>query len=136
MINMKSYVLDSFSILAYFGEEKGCEIVENLLKKAKRGEAKIFMSYVNLGEVYYIIFREEGVDRANKMIALIKRWPIDFIHVDEKACLIAGRIKATHHISYADAYAIATSLDKNARLVTGDPEFKEVEDVVDVMWIC
>lgn len=133
---MKGYVLDSFSILAYFGKEKGYEAVENLLKKAKKGDAKIFMSYVNLGEIYYIIFREEGVDRANETIALIKRWPMDFVPADEKACLIAGRMKATHPISYADAYAVATSLDKDAKLVTGDSEFKEIEDVVEVMWIC
>ncbi len=132
---MKNYVLDSFSILAYLGGEKGYEIVEDLLIKARGGGAKIFMSYVNLGEVYYIIFREEGVDRANETIALLKRWPVDFVDVDERTCLIAGRMKATHPISYADAYVVAVSLDKDAALVTGDPEFKEVEDVVDVMWM-
>lgn len=133
---MERYALDSFAVLAYLGEERGCEIVERLLIKAKKGEVKLFMCYVNLGEIYYILFREEGVERANEAMALIKRWPVDFAPVDEKICLIAGRMKATHAISYADAYVVALGLHKDARLVTGDPEFKEVEGVVDVMWIC
>ncbi len=133
---MERYVLDSFAALAYFGDEKGSEIVEKLLVKAKKRKIKIFMSYVNLGEIYYILFREEGVDLANEAIALIKRWPIDLVTVDEKICLIAGRMKATYSISYADAYVVALGLYEDARLVTGDPEFKEVEGVVDVMWIC
>ena len=41
---------------------------------AKKGEANVYMSYVNLGEVYYIIYREEGVDKANETLALIKRF--------------------------------------------------------------
>lgn len=69
-------------------------------------------------------------------MALIKRWPIDFVTVDEKTCLIAGRMKAMHAISYANAYVVALGRYKDARLVMVDPEFKEVKGVVDVMWIC
>lgn len=69
-------------------------------------------------------------------MALIKRWPIDFVTVDEKTCLIAGRMKAMHAISYANAYVVALGRYKDARLVMVDPEFKEVKGVVDAMWIC
>ena len=91
------------------------------------------MNYVNLGEVYYIIFREKDVNEANESIVLIKRKPIDFVHVNESIALIAGRIKATYSISYADAFAVATALVKEAKIVTGDPEFRSID--VQVLWI-
>ena len=100
---------------------------------AKKGEANVYMSYVNLGEVYYIIYREEGVDKANETLALIKRLPIEFVEVNDKIALTAARVKATHRLSYADAYVVATAIDRDAEVVTGDPEFRNVD--VKILWI-
>ncbi|RLI85283.1 MAG: PIN domain nuclease [Archaeoglobales archaeon] len=108
------YVLDSFALLAYFGDEEGADVVENIFNMAKKGEANVYMSYVNLGEVYYIIYREEGVDKANETLALIKRLPIEFVEVNDKIALTAARVKATHRLSYADAYVVATAIDRDA----------------------
>lgn len=38
-------------------------------------------------------------------------------------------------ISYADAFALATALEQNAALVTGDQEFRQVEHLVKVVWV-
>ena len=127
------YVLDSFAILAYFAEEEGADVVEDLLNKAEKGEAKLYMNYVNLGEVYYILFREKDVNEANEGVVLIKRKPIDFAQVDERIALIAGRVKATYSMSYADAFVVATAIVKEAKIVTGDPEFESVD--LQVLWI-
>ncbi len=127
------YVLDSFAILAYFAEEEGADVVEDLLNKAEKGEAKLYMNYVNLGEVYYILFREKDVNEANEGVVLIKRKPIDFVQVDERIALIAGRVKATYSMSYADAFVVATAIVKEAKIVTGDPEFESVD--LQVLWI-
>ena len=54
---------------------------------------------------------------------------------DEKSAIIAGRMKAENKISYADAYVVATALDKNAKIITGDKEFKSVEDIVAIDWL-
>ncbi len=64
---------------------------------------------------------------------MIKRKPIEFVHVDERIALVAGRIKATHSISYADAFVVATAIVKEAKIVTGDPEFKGID--TQVLWI-
>ncbi len=40
-----------------------------------------------------------------------------------------------HPISYADAFVVATALNKGATIVTGDPEFKNVEYMVPIHWI-
>lgn len=127
------YVLDSFAILAYLTEEEGADVVEDLLNKAKNGEIRLYLNYVNLGEVYYITIREKDVNEANESIALVKRLPIEFVQVDERIALIAGRVKATYSVSYADAFVVATAIMKEATIVTGDPEFKSID--MQVLWI-
>ncbi len=91
------------------------------------------MCYVNLGEVYYITAREFGTVKANEAIAIVKRLPIEFVEVDESLALTAGRIKAMHSLAYADAFVVATAIDKKATIVTGDKEFEGVYP--DVLWI-
>jgi len=128
-----NYVLDAVAVLAYLGDEEGAEKVEELLEKSERGEIKLFINYVNLGEVYYIIARELGVAKANEAITIVKRWNMEFVGVDESIALIAARIKATHKLSYADAIAVATAIEKKGIIVTGDREFDGVYP--DILWI-
>jgi len=128
-----NYVLDSFAVLAYLGNEEGADKVEELIDKAEKGEIKLFMNYVNLGEVYYIVAREFGTAKANEAVAIIKRLPIEFVEVNESLALTAGRIKAMHSLSYADAFVVATAIDKKGIIVTGDREFEGVYP--DILWI-
>lgn len=121
-----NYVLDSFAILAYLGDEEGAEKVEELLDKADNEEAEIFVSYVSLGEVYYITAREFGVAKANEAVATVKSWPLEFVKVNESIALSAARIKAAHSLAYADAFVVATAIDKKGTIVTGDAEFEGV----------
>ena len=128
-----NYVLDSFAILAYLGNEEGADKVEEIIDKAEKGEIKLFMNYVNLGEVYYIVAREFGMAKANEAVAIVKRLPIEFVEVNESLALTAGRIKAMHSLSYADAFVVATAMDKKGIIVTGDREFEGVYP--DILWI-
>ncbi|WP_457741674.1 PIN domain-containing protein [Thermococcus sp.] len=128
-------VLDSYALLAYLLREKGAERVRDLLRKAEMGEVKIYMNVVNLGEVYYTIVRRKGVDIADFVVANLLKSPILFVHVDERLSLIAGRIKAFYKLSYADAFAAATAVDLNAVLLTGDEEFRSVEDRIKIEWL-
>ncbi len=128
-----SFVLDSFAVLAYLGNEEGAEKVEELLDKAESGESKVFMNYVNLGEVYYITTREFGVSKANQVVAILKNWPLEFVGVNESIALSAARIKATHRLAYADAFVVATAIEKKGTIVTGDREFEGVYP--HILWI-
>ena len=128
-----NYVLDAFAVLTYLGDEEGADKVEELLGRAKSGEVKLIMNYVNLGEVYYIIAREFGVAKANEAIAVIKKWGLEFVGVDESLSLTAARIKATHNLSYADAFVVATAISRKGAIVTGDREFEGVYP--NILWI-
>ena len=132
---IKSYVLDSFAILAYQQGEEGKDEVKKLLRDAEEGKVKLYLNWVNLGEVYYITSRDKGEDAASRAVAIVKSWPLEFVTPDERITLIAAKIKAHNPISYADSYAAATALERNAEVGTGDAEFKLIEDVVPIFWI-
>ena len=129
------FVLDSFAVLTYLKEEPGWQRVRDILWKAYRKDNLVFLSFVNLGEIYYIIYRENGPVIADQAISMIKSWPLKFLAANEDQAIIAGRMKAENRISYADAFVVAAALSKKAVIVTGDREFKALEDFLDVSWL-
>ncbi len=132
---MKEYVLDTFAMLSYFGNEKGADHIERLLHNAKRGKIHLFLNLINIGEIYYITARETNLNQADEVIARIKRFPVNIVSNDERLTLMAARIKAVNPLSYADAFVAATAKDRNAAVVTGDAEFKNIENLVEIFWI-
>jgi ribonuclease VapC len=130
-----SYVFDSWAILAYFNKEKGGYKVKEVLQKAKEKEETVYMHKVNLGEVFYIIYRRKGREDAFKFINWLKLCPITFVNMEDRLLFLAGEIKATHSTSYADAFVIATSKIYGVKILTGDPEFKNLKGIVEIEWI-
>jgi len=62
--------------------------------------------------------------------------PILITDVSKTRVLGTARIKANHAISYADAFAVALAEELDAPVVTGNPELKKVEPMVQVFWLC
>lgn len=132
------YVLDTFAIIAFLQDEAGATKVEAILKKGKAGKVKLYLHNINLGEIYYQVFRNEGEHQANAVLTKVKRYPVEFIEdFSEELMLTAARLKATYPISYADAIASATAIQKSGSVITGDPDFKLLEQAgkVKVFWI-
>ena len=129
------YVLDSFAVLAYLEDEAGADQVNALLEAARQGQASIWMSIVNYGEVIYITEREQGLFAAQRAIAAMDQLPMTVVDADRKLTLAAAKIKAQHGISYADAFAVALTQARQATVLTGDPEFRKVETLVAIDWL-
>lgn len=49
--------------------------------------------------------------------------------------LKSSRLKAKYPVAYADCFAAALATEKDARIVTGDPEFKKMEGEVKIEWL-
>lgn len=131
----KSYVLDSYALLAYFADEKGRVPVEKVLTDALNDEVLIKMTVINLGEVIYITERKRGLPDAQLALSRIKELPIKLIDIGEELALVAAHIKAEHSIAYADCFAAALSRLQKAVLLTGDPEFKKLEKDIEIYWL-
>lgn len=131
---MKHYVLDSYALLAYFGREPGYTIVSELLIRSI-SDVQLYLSLINFGELAYILERQQGSGRAIEMLKDIRRLPITLCGVDENRVLAAAHVKAQYPISYADAFATALAQELNATLVTGDPEFSRVAEIISMLWL-
>ena len=132
---MKSLLFDSYAVLKYSQDEKGADLVEQFLHEAENGRLKAYMSEINLGEVYYQTIRKIGLESAQAYIERLTQLPLEMISPSSEIIMRASEIKAQHAISYADCFAVATALKFSAAILTGDPEFKTVENSVQIIWL-
>ena len=123
---MAKFVLDSYSLLAFFRDEAGADAVEKLLNEAAEDNHELFISVINSGEVYYMSCRKDGISKANLVWEAMQKFPLLFIEVNMDLALAAAKIKAGYKLSYADAFAAAVTIQKKATLVTGDDEFESL----------
>ncbi len=118
-------VLDSWAVLRYLEDAApAAALVAELLDHGRP-----LMSWINLGEVHYVLRRRHGEDDAIETVRDLRE-VIDARLPDERLVLDAARIKADQPMSYADAFAAALAVAQDAVLWTGDPELL----AADVSW--
>ena len=131
----KAIVLDSWSIIAYLEDEPAAQKVEDIILHAHEHKIPLITTVVNAGEVWYILARGTSPAEADAGIAGLQRLGIEFVVADWPLTKTAAAFKSKHKMSYADCFAAACAKLKQADLVTGDPEFKQVEKDITVHWI-
>lgn len=57
-------LIDSFALLAYLNKETGFEKVREALAEAQESGRFLLMNEINVGETYYILFRNKGPEQA------------------------------------------------------------------------
>jgi predicted nucleic acid-binding protein len=126
---VREYVLDANAAIRYFTPEPndpGAEKVDKLIEDAKNGRSRIWMSVVNLGEVFYILLRRLREDEALKYIDILQQAAL--IHTpDVDHTIAAARLKHGYKFGYADSFAAALAIEKDATLVSADPVFERLE---------
>jgi predicted nucleic acid-binding protein len=110
-------VLDSWAVLRYLEDTSpAAEAVAALLRTERP-----LISWINLGEVFYVVRRVAGEDAAASTVRDVRQVCTAELP-DERRVLHAGRIKSEFPLALADAFAAATAQAHNAELWTGDPE--------------
>jgi len=126
-------LIDSYALLAYLKQENNYRKVENLLSSK---ETQPLMNDINIGETFYILARERGLEKAEYFInAILPNLPIIKIGNIFAEVMQAAKIKAQYPISYGDCFAVATAIREKAVIITGDPDFKHVEKIVEIDWL-
>lgn len=132
---MATKVLDSYALMAFFEDEPGADFVRGLIQKAVDSDTNLLMSVVNLGEIWYSIARTNSPEIADQYIHEIKGLAIEIVDIDWALTRQAAEYKVNGNISYADCFAAALAKLKKAELVTGDKEFKILQDEIKISWI-
>ena len=123
----RRYVLDANALIGFLEARHGAaEKVRNLLGEAARQDLPLLMSAVNWGEVFYTEWRARGEARARQAEAALLEMPIAVIAVDRERATRAGTLKQKHGLGYADAFAAELAMEREAWLVTADPEFQKI----------
>lgn len=96
----ESYVFDASALIDFSEAGPGMRKVEQLLQAAARQQAAIFVSVMNLGEVFYWTWQKRDEAEARRAVDSLSKLPIDYVSVDLAHAIKAGEIKALHHMSY------------------------------------
>ena len=129
------FIFDSHALLKLFQKEKGFEKVVRLLEEIRRTGAIKYVNAINLGEIIYSTKREFGDQKKLEVLASIERLNFTVLPVPNPLIFEAVEYKAEYSISFADCFALASAIEYKATLVTGDPEFKKVEHLVEIVWL-
>ena len=132
---MNSILFDSFAMLRFFYQEPGAERVRELLKEAMQNEVPRLISAINVGEIIYIVQRRSGEKTKLQTLVKLKSLGFTILTCPNELIFKAAELKARFAISYADAFAVASAIEYNATVVTGDPEFRQVEHLVKILWV-
>lgn len=132
---MNGYALDASAVVDYVQGGAGSAKIGQLLADAFRQQLLLYISVLNLGEVFYLAWQRTGEESARQTVAKLSRLPVQIIPVDLSQSLRAGQLKALHNIPYVDCIAAALALQRNATLVTADRHFEKLGRHFPIEWI-
>ena len=132
---MKTRVLDSWPIVEWIRDRQhAANAVAKLLADAEAGTARLFMSAINVGEVYYSVRKQHSEKLSEWWRASARALPATIEVPTADDIWDAALLKAQYPIAYADAFAAALAHKYRCPLVTGDPELRSIAGL-ELDWI-
>ena len=110
-------VLDSWPVV---GTLRGLEPSASAVRQLMTQQVPI-MSAVNYAEVYSVMLMTNGVEYARDSIGYL-RYRVSLEVPTYERIMQALHLKSTFHMALGDGFAVATALDHDAELWTGDAE--------------
>ena len=132
---MRAAVLDSWAVLCYLRGEHDHRRVVDVLADAAAGKVALAMSLVNFTEVLYTVERMWGREKAGEVDRLLVGFPVEFVPVDPGLARTAAHVKAAHALALGDCFCAALAVQRNAAIYTGDPEFRQLERKLSIVWL-
>ncbi len=118
-------LIDSWTWIEYWRggihSEKAAEYVE--------GSENAVLSAVNLVEIFFWVLKHYDEKRAAEKRDTLRRRCF-LIPLDETIAVDAAKTKQSLKLSLADSIILATARAQDAKLVTGDKDFKTLPDTV------
>jgi ribonuclease VapC len=131
----KNIVLDSWAMMAFFENESAAEQVEKIIIGAHQNDVPLSMSVVNVGELWYNTVRGHSQADAERVVQELDNLGIEVVEANWEITKQAAIFKTKGKLAYADCFAAALAKLRKAEIVTGDPEFKQIEGQVKILWV-
>lgn len=111
-------------------EEPAASRIKSLLESAQSKRQRLFISVINLGEVYYSVGKTKNEAEAQKTLDEFHQLEIEVVPASDERVFATAHFKIHHRLSYADAFAASTAKEFSAVLVTGDPELLALQEEI------
>jgi len=128
-------VLDATALMVYLKKEPGYERVKEAFVNASESNKVILMSTVNWGEVFYLLIKDQGIEQAERIQKIIETFPIEFVAPDFLITKQAALFKAAKKLPYADCFAAGLAKVHKGEIITGDNDFRAIENEIKIIWI-
>lgn len=132
---MKAYVFDASALFGFLQKKAAARKVNELLKDSLTGRVDTLMSAVNYGEVYGVILREHGLDRATAIMSAVNALPIRLMDATPQRVFHAAEVKSRYKLYYVDSFAAALAIEYKASLVTSDSDFRKLGHGFPIVWL-
>ena len=115
------FILDACALIALLAGEQGAEKVKDIIQDAIDEKVTVKINQINLLEVYYHIINIYDQNKANEMLEIIRKFPIEVIvGLEDSTFNEAGRIKSKYKIPLGDSIVVAECIITKGTLVTSD----------------
>jgi len=122
-------VLDTYGLIKWLTGESCHEIVDKHLRTSQ-----VHMSSINFGGTYYRLIKDGFRDEAESLWVNKDLFPIKYINPNWQRIRRAAEVKSRYPVSYAEAFCISLAMELEAKVITGDPEFKKIEGL-ELIWV-
>jgi len=119
-------LIDSWGWVEFFAGSKIGELVRAYIMDENQ---EIIISSINLAEIYRIAldrFDEQTAEKRRR--SMISRCYL--IPVDEEIAIMGAKFRHERDWGLGDALIYATAIREGAAVLTGDPHFKGLNDVI------
>jgi predicted nucleic acid-binding protein len=131
---LSTLVIDSWALIEWLLGQPGAPKVRELLDQATSGQQQLSMSWINVGEVIYMLVRKRSQHASEDFLSRLPSLPIRLVLPTADGFVRAARIKSKYKLSYADAFAVDLAVQEQGGIVTGDPEIAAL-GFVKVVWV-
>ena len=129
------FILDACALIALLAGESGAEKVRDIIQDTIDEKAAVKINQINLLEVYYHIINIYDQNKADEMLKIIRKFPIEIIiGLDDSTFNEAGRIKSKYKIPLGDSIVVAECIIRKGTLVTSDhSDLEKMENAEKIM---
>lgn len=132
---MTSYLFDSFALLKLFQKEAGHAKVATLLEDMIQKRQRPLMHIINLAEILYLTKKRFGEVERRRALGAVYDLDFEILSATDEIVYQAAELKGIYPISFGDCFALAGAINYRATIVTGDPDFKKVQHLVEIEWV-
>ena len=128
-------LLDAYGLFLFLQKEGPYQVVKELFREAQTEDNPVLINEMSLGEIYHVTAQMHSSEKAEAFLPLMEVLPLEMVSNNLEDILRAARIKVKYSIGYVNALVASTAEQENAVLLTGDSEFRKVEEMITIQWL-